>query len=498
MSNEQCGTRYQALVPVLLTAVFVLELVNLIRRPSPEQPTPSTRPSPSPPPTVTASDAIAEKKPNQKDQSTVSSIRPPAATRAPGAAATEDPTTALVAASTSAFERNDSESAIALLSAALSKRPNDPAALNLYRERLGEQFQVALKDMDWNQAQLQIAAYDSAIRAGLVACNSTRDVEELLRRKDALKPWNSALDDKILAEIKSVKDAIGSAKAESLPGLQQRLRDLPTARASEAILQELLGISESIAQRNWALKANDLTARLKELRTQAESPQLDLQKLREIQGKAEALNVEVIDSRSDDPKAGELLTQSRTFLGELDRRLQIQSLRETQSIADADAKQILDKATKIMATANDLANAAKHQAAGEKLAEAELVLGSIDRLASLSIQKQVRKLSADIRGRAIAVRSRQERDYNLWAIEQLEKSIADYKKAVGYFRDDKEAFKKILREQVGVIDPQHLHPATYALFSEMFQKLFSELTNEERAEITKVIEETQKRRLAGD
>ena len=64
--------------------------------------------------------------------------------------------------------------------------------------------------------------------------------------------------------------------------------------------------------------------------------------------------------------------------------------------------------------------------------------------------------------------------------------------------DDEEAFKKILREKVGAIDTNHLHPATYALFTEMFQKLFSELSNEDRVEITHVIELAEKRRLTDD
>ena len=404
----------------------------------------------------------------------------------------------LLAAAKVAFAANDSEKAVAALSAMLAREPANSSALDLYRDRLHQQFENAISERDWELAQVQIAAYDSAIRAGLIACASADQVESLWRRQEELRSWASSLEEKIVVEADDIAGKIDGSQLDALAGLEARLQDLPTARLTQRMLERLVDLSQRIAMRQNGLNTESRKDRLAKLRAQSEVANLGLTTLRELQTEAETLHSEIVEAEIRGGKDQELLTASRGLLGEIDRRLQIKSLHEMQAIADADAAQSLKQAKMLLETGRASVKEEKFQTAGEKLAEAELVLGAVDRLASVDVQLKARKLADEIRREAIAIRSQQERKYNLWAICQLEQSIADYKKAAGFFNDDEEAFKKILREKVGAIDTNHLHPATYALFTEMFQKLFSELSNEDRVEITHVIELAEKRRLTDD
>lgn len=404
----------------------------------------------------------------------------------------------LLAAAKTAFDANDSEKAVATLSAVLAREPSNPDALDLYRDRLHQQFDAANSERDWELAQVQIAAYDSAIRAGLVACASPDDVESLWRRQEELRSWASSLEKKVATEANDIEAKIDGCQPDTLAGLETRLRELPTARLTQDMLGRLVALAQRITERQNGLSTEIRRARLAKLRVRAESADLDLNALRELQTESETLYSEIVEADVRGHHDQELQTASRGLLSEVDRRLQIKSLHEMQAISDADAAHSLKRAVTLLETARASVKEGKFQSAGEKLAEAELVLGAIDRLASVDAQLKARKLADEIRRDALATRSQQERKYNLWAICQLEQSIADYKKAAGIFNDDEEALKRILRDKVGAIDSNHLHPATYALFTEMFQKLFSELSNEDRVEITRVIELAEKRRLTDD
>jgi hypothetical protein len=159
---------------------------------------------------------------------------------------------------------------------------------------------------------------------------------------------------------------------------------------------------------------------------------------------------------------------------------------------------LVDQARRLLTAAQADGKSGKLQPAGEKLAQAELILGSVDRLSSLEVQQKARGLSETIRHEALPIRSQQEQRYNLWAIDRLQESLADYQKALGIFLNDKEAFKRTLQDKVGVIDTQILHPATHALYQEMFQKLYGGLSNADRVEITRAIELAEKIRISDE
>lgn len=460
-----------ATLPVGLTVVVVLQFAILIRG------------NPAPP-TTTVTDAG-----NGQPKSAATSVFNKEG---------DESIASLIAAAKTAFAADNADKAVALLSASLARDPAHPQALDLYRDRLHQQFDTALTERDWELAQVQMAAYDSAIRAGLVACLSSEQVDGLWRRQDELRSWTSTLDEKVLAECNDIEAKVDDSQPDVLPGLEARLRDLPTARITDDTLKRMVHLTERIATRQHGLNARRRRDRLAELRDRAQATDLDLNTLRELQTEVEVLHSEIVEGGVVGDTGRELLNSSRGLLGEVDRRVQVKSIHEMQTIADTDAAQSLEKAKKLVAVAHETTKQEKFQAAGEKLAEAELVLGTVDRLASITVQLQARKLTDEIRREALAVRSQQERRYNLWAICQLEQSIADYKKASSIWNDDEVAFKKILREKVGTIDPNHLHPATHALFTEMFQKLFGELSNEDRVEITRVIELAEKRRITDD
>lgn len=384
------------------------------------------------------------------------------------------------------------------MSAALALHPNSIEALDFYGERLRIQFGKALEEGDWELAQAQIPAYEIAIRSGLACCRSIDDVEGLLKKLDDVKPLASALNDRVKSELGAISMCVedNAVTEEALEGLDARLRDLPTARIQDAVLKDLFELTNKATERRNHLRAEKLTARLSQLRTESQRTELKLASVRELQARVDQLHSEVMELRHDDGSNKKLVTETRDLRDQLDRLLQVRSLHETQTISDKDANQSLEQARRLLAKARSLAKDGKLQTAGEQLAEAELILGTVDRLSSLDVQKQVRKTADEIRREAIGLRVQQERFYNLWAIGQLEDSLADYEKALGWFKNDKEAFKKALREKVGVIDAQALHPATHALYTEMFQKLYGGLSNVERAEITKAIELADKRPLS--
>ncbi|GEM_PF-6470243 len=184
------------------------------------------------------------------------------------------------------------------------------------------------------------------------------------------------------------------------------------------------------------------------------------------------------------------------LLSQLDQRLQVHSVRQMQSIADADARRAVDEAKAILQEVEANTHSRQLQWRGEKLAEAELHLNRIDKLCSIAIQNEARQVLEAIRRQAIAFRTQQAREYNLWAIGNLEQSIADFKRAKGWFNDNEEEFMKTLREKVGRIDPQHLHPVTYSLFAEMFQKFLSELNPDQKVKVTRAVETTERKPLS--
>ena len=397
-----------------------------------------------------------------------------------------------------AFAEDSNERGVALLSAALAKRPDFVAALDLFGERLRIQFDKAMEEADWELAQAQIPTYETAIRSGLAGCASVDDVDALLKKLHDLEPWTAALNDKVKSELAAISKSVDDKTTtdEALQGLDARLRDLPTARIHDAVLKDLFELTNKVAVRRNHLRREKLTERLAQLRTESQRTELKLATVRELITSADQLHSEVVELQPEDDNNKRFTTEVRDLRDQLDRVFQVRSLHETQTISDKDATLALEQARRLLTTGRSLANDGKLRMAGEQLAEAELTLGTVDRLSSLAVQKQARKMADEIRREAIGFRVQQERLYNLWAIGQLEDSLADYEKALGWFKNDKEAFKKALREKVGVIDAQLLHPATHALYTEMFQKLYGGLANAERAEITKAIELSDKRPLS--
>ena len=433
---------------------------------------------------------------------TVIAPAPPPVQRNSPVVPTPAPAEVLVQAAKVAFSKQPAqeERGIALLSAALALQPHSVAGLDLYQEVLRGKYVAALEQSDWNLARTQLLILENTIQAGLADCQSETDVTQLLERLQVAKKWTTEFHTGIQRELADIQKRLeGPPVDESvLQGLRIRIETIPATGLPDPLTSQLLTLATRVAERQLQGEQRELQAIYLQLKGRSEKADVDLSTLRELQAHAEHLLHRVLGVQSQQTFELKLIGNVRELCDQLDQFLQVRSLRAGQQLSDQEARNSLQLAQELLTKAKSSQKSRKFQAAGQSLAEAELLLGQVDRLSSLPVQKQARELGEQIAREAIGVRVQQQRMYNLWAITQLELSLADYKAAQGYFANDKEAFKKSLRERVGVIDPQLLHPATHALYTEMFQRLYSGLDNANRAEITKAIELTDKKPLSDD
>ncbi len=170
-------------------------------------------------------------------------------------------------------------------------------------------------------------------------------------------------------------------------------------------------------------------------------------------------------------------------------------------MADADAIEAVSRVDTILKDIDEkLKNPedVKYQWCGERLVEAELLLNRIDRLCSQEIQEKARKFQEEIRKRALSYRVKQQQKYNVWAIKVLEDAMKAHSGATPwYWKNDRNKLKEIISDHLGEIDSQHLHPVTHALFTEMFQKVLSDLKdNDLKVEVTRNVEMKEKKGLS--
>lgn len=397
-----------------------------------------------------------------------------------------------------AFSESKDDLGVALLAAGLMVTPDDEGGLDLYRRRLSTRFENALKDKEWDVAEVQIAAYDSALRDALQTTSTPEAVERLVGRREQLKDWDTQLQRALEAEIDEIQTQLQDPQADQLPGLEQRVTSIPANRLDDVVRRELAAVARELVRFQDKGRLSDFQNRLANLESRAKAETALTNDLRILQVEAERLHADVVEYDLDGGDAEGLLGRCRSLLAQLDQRLQVRSVREMQMIADVEGRQALEAARVLYGEAQEFRSDRNRtwQSAGEKLVAAELQLARIDRLASLALMEETRALAETIKKDSLVYRANQQRRYNLWAIQQLEESIGDFRKAQGILNDNEDAFMEILENKIGQIDPQHLHPVTHSLFSEMYQKLIAELDNDSRVEITRAIESADRKPLS--
>jgi hypothetical protein len=234
------------------------------------------------------------------------------------------------------------------------------------------------------------------------------------------------------------------------------------------------------------------------LQQQAQKTERTSNDLRELSVRGQHLRARALEAKLDGAEITQVQAGCDELVAQLDQRLQIQSIRQMQHIADADARDDLSKVDGILQEIDSKYSGSTYQWCGERLVEAETRLNRIDKLCSQQVQEQCRKRQEDIRKRALKYRISQQKEYNLWAIGVLQEAIKGHSEATPwYWKNDREKLKTIISDRIGEIDPQHLHPVTHALFAEMFQKVLTDLKdNDLKVEVTRNVEQKPKKPIS--
>ena len=406
----------------------------------------------------------------------------------------------LVAKAESEFRQGHETPAIALISAALLADPDNDKALDSYRNRLRTKLDAGLKEHDWELCELQVTAYDAVVRTALRGAESIEAVNSIIRRQDEIARWESDVsrtrNEVIAREVDELEAALSKADQETLASLDARLRQISPEYLGDPLRERVAVLAVKFEEHEQAALRAKLKAELAEMKAAAETAELPIQKLQELRVVGEHLHAKIVEAKLQGADLAADQAACQDLLSQIDQRLQVLSVRQMQTIADADAKRAITDARSVLEAVEKSTELKTGQARGAKLAEAEIGLNQIDRLCSTACQIEASQLLETVRRRALGLRTQQTREYNLWAIQMLEESIGDFARAKGWFNDDEEAFKKVLGEKVGRIDPQFLHPVTYSLFADMFQKFLSELDASDKVAVTRVVEEMPRRPLS--
>lgn len=401
-----------------------------------------------------------------------------------------------------AFSHHEDEEGVAFLAAAMTAEPANAEALDLYCVRVDARYRAALDVKDWAAAEVQIAAYDSAVRAGLKGVRAVEDVRALLARQKRVQDWEDELassrDNHAKAVAQRVIDKLAAADLPLVLVFDAELKELAMASLGDKAKTLVANAATRLEARRPGLERTALEAELDSVRGDAAQAGIKPSKLRELSICCQQLRARLGEARYA-VNLAPLQADCEAVISEIDQRLQVLSIRQMQQIADVDAKRAIEKATAKLdeiAADQQIYQYRYYQWRGEKLAEAEVALSAVDRLCSEEMQRESRRYLEGIRRDAVTYRIGQQREYNLWAIRVLEAASSEFDAARGIIWSDKEALKRIISDRLGEIDAQHLHPVTHALFTEMYQKILAQLSNDLKVEVTRHVELKTKKPIA--
>ena len=355
-----------------------------------------------------------------------------------------------------AFNAGKDDVAFAYVAAIVASDPADQEMLQL----LEAQTQKAVANASDGgaeklaEAESRLALYGELIKSAMASSRSVNDVQRLLEAEQRL-----------LSLAEKISDKRSDAVDDSIAQIEKQIADLKqqaTQANSEVAVRELSlkvqrtldTVFDTLSEAEHVQSTDALVARLQEIDAQ-------------LQTKLETTNVNVMREVAD-RQTNDVIKRLTAILGEV----------ETQR------KSKIAKSTKVT-----------WQSLGRKLVRAELIASGAHPMASSPIQERVATAMTKLRRASVAIRAAQQSSYNDWAIGQIKLAVKNYQDNKGTFNDDEAKFLKTIRSELGSINPQYLHPAVSTLFSEVHQKLISELSLAQQIQATEAVEATSKRSL---
>ena len=360
-----------------------------------------------------------------------------------------------------AFNDGKDDVAFAYVAAIVASDPADQEMLQLLEAQTEKAVASAIDgDVEkFAEAESRLALYGELIKSAMASGRSVKDVERLLDAEQRLISLAEKISDKrsgaVNASIAQIEKQIAQLKQEAAQATSEvevRELSLKVQRTLDTMFDTLSDAEQSDAEHVQSTDA--LIARLQEIDT-------------ELQTKLETANVNVMREVAD-RQTNDVIKRMTAILGEV----------ETQR------KSKMAKPTNVT-----------WQSLGRKLVKAELIASGVHPMASSPIQERVSTAMTRLRRTSVAIRAAQQSSYNDWAIGQIKRAVKNYQDNKGTFNDDEAKFLKTIRSELGSINPQYLHPAVSTLFSEVHQKLISELSLAQQIQATEAVEATSKRSL---
>lgn len=350
----------------------------------------------------------------------------------------------------------DDDRAFAYLAAIIANDPSNSDILKTLQTETTKTI-VAIEQADTESlasAESRLAVFEEVIRAAMSSASSVDQVDQLLQAEEAAS--------KLRARFVAVMQKQANVE------ISNELHQVDEIAASDV---ERMSDTEA---RKLIRRSDRLLERIVDSSVGAES-----------------------EADFDEPIAKLQGLQSR-----LDRRLEELSLSALQRTADSQTNEVLSKLENLLRKAREDVRRKRQgksgtedllwQDIGRDLVEAELVATGIHPMASPDLQARASKSITELRKESVAVRAEQQASYNDWAISKIKTAISKYRGAKGWTNDDEEKFMETVREELGPIEPQYLHPAVSTLFSEMYQKLISELSEQQKIAATEAVESAEK------
>ncbi|MCA9052621.1 MAG: hypothetical protein KDA75_02235 [Planctomycetaceae bacterium] len=348
------------------------------------------------------------------------------------------------------FEAGNDDAGYTFLAAALVSSPASPKALDMLEARARR----AVEEMTWEDAASRVSLYGQAIRTAMSEGGSVEETDALLIRE---------------RRFLDLSDKLGESPIVQAP-------------ASSASLAKRVAELEGAAQKGGSeIDLRGLVIRAERLQDQA------------IEAMLEAEGEEFV----------RLVAETETLLAHLRGQLEVHTASRLQEDADRKTREVLgevgsllDEVARVRKEKESGKQGAKTwQVLGSQLVEAELLLGGVNPLSSATMRRESQEMENRLGRESVAVRASQQSAYNDWAVTQIRVAILEFKAGKGLADDDEVKFMAALSKTLGPIEPQHLHPAVSILYGEIYQKLISELDEDQKLTVTEEIERADKKSL---
>ncbi|MCC6573758.1 MAG: hypothetical protein IT462_08200 [Planctomycetes bacterium] len=377
----------------------------------------------------------------------------------------------------------DSNLAAALLAAALGSDPADSRALKMLESTLRKRLEIALGASHWDEAQAQAAAFHLATSNALSECGSVADVKELLQRQKVADDWATEVESKRIAWL-----------AEKITRLKTSMDALsgPPSWKQCVVFETALGSIQNVPTTDLLAQVDALEHKLLELQRQALSVELgkltsdDVDSLQDIYGRLASAAPQRGQAAEPDSIGAQECSKWQTLGTAVAERLRLALTKQEQAKVDGRNFVLMQQAKAMIAAAQAKEPRADctWQSVLKDLAEAQKCLDQIETGCSEGFIAQVRTLGEAISSMAINARTKQQKVYNLWALDQ----IKGVRQAV-------EGGQKLIEVMMPLaeIDIPLLHSELQGLYHEVYSKAYRKLNDDEKLVLVTQFVNTQRK-----